>query len=257
MMEIDGSGGALSFLKGYSAAGILVLALAVLMPAPLYAQEKLRLTAFTGYLPPLSIDEKQKGIAVELMELVAAEADIELDIRFAPWMRAQLLAENTPGALLFTAAYSRARREKFQFIAPLIYTESAFVTLDQPLDTFEKAIETGKVIGVHLGSHRSRILNRFGVHNVEEIPTAEQMGTMLRTGRIDAWYTMSMRASYVFRQQGFDPKTLVIGAPVTHGTQWLAANRDLDPQIRARLATAVSRVWRDPRYWQIVDQYSR
>lgn len=230
--------------------------LGLLLPAGAQPDGKLRLTAFTGYLPPLSIDEDHKGIAVELMELVAEEADIELDIRFAPWKRAQVLAQNTPGALLFTAAYSKARRDKFQFIAPLIYTESAFVTLDQPLDTFEKAVETGKVIGVHLGSQRSRILERFGIRNVEEITSAEQMGTMLRTGRIDAWYTMSMRASYVFRQQGFDPKELVIGAPVTHGTQWLAANRDLDPQIRARLAAAVSRVWRDPRYWQIVDQYS-
>jgi len=217
----------------------------------------LRLIAFTGYLPPLSIDEQQKGIAVELMELVAEEAEIELDVRFAPWKRAQLLAENTPGALLFTAAYSKARREKFQYIAPLIYTESAFITLDQPLDTFEKAIETGKVIGVHLGSQRSRILQRSGIRNVEEITTAEQMSTMLRTGRIDAWYTISMRASFIFRQQGFDPKDLVIGAPVTHGTQWLVANRELAPEVRARLAAAVSRVWRDPRYWWIVDQYSK
>jgi len=249
----------LSFLRKYSAAGarILVVGLALLTSVPSQAEPGLRLTAFTGYLPPLSIDEEQKGIAVELMELVAEEAGIELDIRFAPWKRAQVLAQNTPGALLFTAAYSRARREKFQFIAPLIYTESAFVTLDQPLDTFEKAIETGKVIGVHLGSQRSRILARSGIRNIEEITSAEQMGTMLRTGRIDAWYTMSIRASYVFRQQGYDPHALVIGAPVTHGTQWLAANKDLALEIRALLAGAVSRVWRDPRYWQIVDQYSR
>ena len=236
---------------------MLVVGFALLMASPLQADAKLRLTAFTGYLPPLSIDERQKGIAVELMELVAEEAGVELDIRFAPWKRAQILAETTSGSLLFTAAYSKARRDRFQYVAPLIYTESAFITLDQPLDTFEKAIETGKVIGVHLGSQRSQILQRSGIRNVEEIPTAEQMSTMLRTGRIDAWYTMSMRASYVYRQQGFDPRDLVIGAPVTHGTQWLVANKDLDPEIRARLTAAVSRVWRDPRYWKIVDQYSK
>ncbi len=234
----------------------LALGIGLFCGATLQA-EAAKLTAFTGYLPPLSINESHKGIAVELMELVAEEAGLEIDIHFAPWKRAQLLAENTPGSLLFTAAYSKARSKKFQYIAPLVYTESAFVTLDQPLDTFEKAIATGKVIGVHLGSQRSRILHRFGVRNVEEITSAEQMSTMLRTGRIDAWYTMSIRASYVYRQQGFDPGELVIGAPVTHGTQWLAANKDLDPEIRARLAAAVSRVWRDPRYWQIVDQYSR
>ena len=212
--------------------------------------------AFTGYLPPLSIDEAHKGIAVELMELVAEEAGLDIEVRFAPWMRAQLLAQNSPGSLLFTAAYSRTRSEKFTYVAPLLYTESAFVTLGQPLDTFEKVIETGKVVGVHLGSQRSHILARFGIRNVEEIATAEQMSTMLKTGRIDAWYTMTIRAGYMFRQQGYDPKELVIGAPVTHGIQWLAANKELDPDIRGRLSAAVARVWRDPRYWQIIDKYS-
>jgi len=234
----------------------VVLATGLSAAAPLQAETEMRLIAYTGYLPPLSIDETRKGISVELMELVADEAGVELDIRFAPWKRAQLLAENTPGSLLFTAAYTRARAETFQYVAPLIYTESAFITLDRPLDTIEEAIQSGKVIGVHLGSQRSRILKRSGVSNLEEIASAEQMSSMLRAGRIDAWYTMSIRASYVYRQQGHDPRNLRIGAPVTHGIQWLAANRDLDPQIRARLATAVSRVWRDPRYWEIVDRYA-
>lgn len=79
---------------------------------------------------------------------------------------------------------------------------------------------------------------------------------MLQTGRIDAWYAMSLRASYMFKQLGYDPRSLVIGAPVTHGIQWLAANKDLNPDIRARLSAAVSKVWRDPRYWQIVDRYA-
>ena len=237
--------------------GLRVLTLGLgLLAGTVAAVAEDKLIAFTGYLPPLSIDTEHKGIAVELMELVAEEAGLEIEVRFAPWKRAQVLAENTPGSLLFTVAYSRSRSEKFKYIAPLIYTESAFITLDQPLDTFEKAIESGKVIGVHLGSQRSRILKRLGVNNVEEIPTAEQMSTMLHTGRIDAWYTMSIRANYVYQQQGHDPKDLVIGAPVTHGIQWLAANRDLAPEVRARLAAAVSKVWRDPRYWQIVDQYA-
>jgi len=247
----------LSFLKRIAGAALLAW---LIVPGTLVADAAPAaadsIVAFTGYLPPLSINEEQKGIAVELMALVAEEAGLDIEIRFAPWKRAQLLAQNTSGSLLFTAAYSRARSEKFTYIAPLIYTESAFVTLGQSLDTFEKVIETGKVVGVHLGSQRSHILARSGIRNVEEIATAEQMSTMLKTGRIDAWYTMTIRAGYMFRQQGYDPKELVIGAPVTHGIQWLAANKDLDPEIRGRLAAAVARVWRDPRYWQIVDKYS-
>ena len=230
--------------------------LSLLLPLALPAYASDRVVAYTGFLPPLSIDNEQKGIAVELMELVAEKAELEFDIRFAPWKRAQILAENTPGSLLFTIAYSQTRSKKFQYIAPLIYTESVFVTLGEPLDTFEKAIESNKVIGVHLGSQRSRILQRMGVENFMELSTAEQMSTMLQTGRIDAWYTMSVRAKFMFRQLGYDPSKLVIGAPISHGIQWLAAHKDLDPEIRARLSSAVSQVWRDPKYWEIVDRYA-
>lgn len=216
-----------------------------------------KLVAFTGYLPPLSISEKEKGIAIELMDLVAAKAGVEIEYRFAPWKRAQILAEHTPGSLIFTLAYSRERSEKFEYIAPLVYTESAFVTLDDRLDTFEAARASGRVVGVHLGTQRSDILVRKGFTNHMDVPTAEQIATMLQTGRIGAWYTMSLRARYIFRQKGLDPARLVIGAPVSHGIQWLAANNSIDPGLRARLAEAISMVWRDPRYWEIVDQYGR
>ncbi len=239
-----------------SAVRNLFLGFCALISVQVHSQAGDRIVAFTGYLPPLSINADKKGIAVELMELVAEKAGLEFDFRFAPWKRAQLLAEHTPGSVLFTLGYSRARAEKFLYIAPLLYTESAFVTLDQPLDTFEKAIETEKVIGVHLGSLRSSILKESGLKNLTEISSAEQMTAMLRTGRIDAWYTMSLRASYMFRQMGYDPDSLVIGAPLTHGVQWLAANKTIDPDMRARLSLAVSKVRRDPRFWKIVDRYT-
>ncbi|MEM9633082.1 MAG: transporter substrate-binding domain-containing protein [Pseudomonadota bacterium] len=245
-----------SFSWGASRLRPIILGLGLMFHFLTPASSEDRIIAFTGFLPPLSIDPDQKGISVELMELVSEKAGLEFDIRFAPWKRAQLLAENTSGALLFTVAYTKTRSEKFQYIAPLIYTESAFVTLDEPLDTFEKAIEADKVIGVHLGSQRSRILQRKGATNFIEVSSAEQMTTMLQTGRIDAWYTMSMRAKYMFKQLGYKSDQLIVGAPLTHGIQWLAANKDLDPDIRAKLSAAVSKVWRDPKYWEIVDRYA-
>ncbi|WP_420414635.1 substrate-binding periplasmic protein [Roseibium sp.] len=216
-----------------------------------------KIIAYTGYLPPLSINKQEQGIAVEIMQLVAEEAGLELDIRFAPWKRAQILAENTPGSLLFSLAYSRKRSEKFAYIAPLLYTESAFVTLDKRIDSFETAVEEGKTIGVHLGSYRAKILKRNGLTNLTEIASAEQMSDMLHAGRIDAWYTMSMRASYMAKKRGRDPHQLIIGAPMSHGVQWLAANRDIHPVLKGRISEAVSKVWRDPRFWQIVDSYAQ
>ncbi|WP_428524465.1 substrate-binding periplasmic protein [Roseibium sp.] len=233
----------------------------VLLGASLYAaftagaRSQDKIIAYTGFLPPLSINAEERGIAVEIMELVAKEADIELDIRFAPWKRAQVLVENTPGSLIFSLAYTRKRSAKLKYIAPLIYTESAFITLDEQIDSFEQALADNKVIGVHLGSQRARILRRNGLTNLTEIATAEQMARMLQAGRVDAWYTISMRASYITRKQGFDHTRLQVGAPLSHGVQWLAANKSVSPALKARLSKAVSKVWRDPRYWQIVDSY--
>ncbi|GAA0772717.1 hypothetical protein GCM10009077_05880 [Roseibium denhamense] len=215
-----------------------------------------KVIAYTGYLPPLSINEAEKGITVELMELVAEEAGIDLEIRYAPWKRAQILAEKTSGSLLFALASTRERRSRFHYIAPLIYTESVFVTLERQINTAEEAKTAVRPIGVHLGSQRSRILKRHGVSNISEVATAEQLAAMLYAGRIDAWYTMRVRANYTAKTLGFDPKALVAGAPLSHGIQWLAANKDVSPEMRARYSAAVSKVWRNPRYWQIVDKYA-
>ncbi|TYC52361.1 amino acid ABC transporter substrate-binding protein [Rhodobacterales bacterium] len=205
----------------------------------------------------MAISQEKKGVTIELMELFAEKAGIDIEIRFAPWKRAQILAENTPGSLIFTLAFSQSLSEKFQYIAPLMYTDSSFVTLNDRLDSYENARSSGKTIGVHLGSHGKEILDHLGFTNLIEVPSAQQMATMLNTGRIDAWYTMSLRARYMFRENGFDPERLVIGAPVSHDIQWLAANNSIDPDLRARLSKAVSNVWRDPRYWKIVDRYGQ
>ncbi|WP_209017262.1 substrate-binding periplasmic protein [Roseibium aggregatum] len=237
-------------------AGLLTLALLLTTTQDQRASAAERIVAYTAYLPPLSIDKVQKGIATELMELVGEEADLEMDFRFAPWKRAQVLAENTPGSLIFTIAYSKARADRFQYIAPLIFTESAFISLDDSIDSFEQVVAAGKMVGVHLGSQRSKILKREGVEKFIEVSSAEQMATMLKAGRIDTWYTMNLRAVHIFKKMGYDSGKLVIGAPVSHGVQWLAANKSLDPKIRARLAKAISKVRRDPRFWEIVDRYS-
>ncbi|MEP3045832.1 MAG: transporter substrate-binding domain-containing protein [Roseibium sp.] len=237
--------------------GVILFGASLIITMSGFSHAKEKVIAYTGYLPPLSINSHQKGIAVELMELVAEEADIDLDIRFTPWKRAQVLTQNTPGSLIFSMAATKERFKTYDYIAPLIYTESAFVTLDQPINTFENAVATGKVIGVHRGSQRSKILQRNGLVNLAEVSSPEQITAMLHVGRIDAWYTMSVRASYMMKKLGHNPERLIIGSPLSHGMQWLAANKDIDPELKARLSSAISKVWRDPRYWQIVDGYAK
>lgn len=237
-----------------AAVAAVVLAIAAL-GTPADAAPKV--TAFTGFLPPLSVNPRDKGIAVDLMEIVAQRVGFELDVRFQPWKRAQVSAEATPGSLIFSIARTKARLDRYYWIAPLVFTQSSFVTLADPIDGFEDALRTGARTGVLLGSARARFLRRKGLTTIVEVSSEDQIAAMLDAGRVEAWYTMDWRAAYLFRQQQLDPSRLVIGKPAWVSAQYLAANKDFDRALAARIADVVNALVGTPEYQAVIDRYIR
>ncbi|MTI42666.1 amino acid ABC transporter substrate-binding protein (PAAT family) [Roseibium hamelinense] len=229
-------------------------ALASLGPAKAKTE---RIVAYTAHLPPLSIEGTPPGMAVEVMQLAAARAGIELDVRYQPWKRAQASAQSTPGTLIFSIGRSASREEAYHWIAPLFDTESGFVSLSEPVDSYQEAISKNINVGVLLGSGRVRIFKNEGLTNLSEIPSESQIAAMLNAGRIEAWYTMTWRAAYLTKKLGYDPARLKIGKPVWSGQQYLAAHKEFDPDISARLRQAIEDVRRSPDYADIVRRYTQ
>ncbi|MHA7777672.1 substrate-binding periplasmic protein [Roseibium sp. M-1] len=215
------------------------------------------ITAYTSFLPPLSLNESDKGIAVEMMEAVAERAAIDLRIEFVPWKRAQTIVQNTPGTLIFSIGRSEDREQDYTWIASLVETESGFITTGKPIDSFRQAVEEMPIVGVLLGSGRVRVLRDNDVTTLDEIAEEDQFLTMLSTGRIDAWYTMLWRGAYFLKKQGYDRDAFVFGKPVYVGRQYLAAHKEFDPDLARHIADTIAAYRKTPAYRALINRYVR
>jgi ABC-type amino acid transport substrate-binding protein len=215
------------------------------------------ITAYTSFLPPLSLNKTEQGIAVEMMETVAKRAEIDLRIEFVPWKRAQTIVQNTPGTLIFSIGRSDEREQDYTWIAALVETESGFITTNKSIDSFSQAVREKLTVGVLLGSGRVSILRENNVTALDEIAEEDLFLYMLNTGRIDAWYTILWRGAYFRKKQGFDREAFVFGKPVFVGRQYLAAHKDFDPDLARRIANAIAVFRETPDYEALIDKYVR
>ncbi|WP_412051939.1 substrate-binding periplasmic protein (plasmid) [Hoeflea sp. Naph1] len=69
----------------------------------------------TENYPPYNYaeDGQLKGLSVELMHLVMADAGLEYDMELMPWARAIALAENKNGYCVFTTVHTEERDTRF------------------------------------------------------------------------------------------------------------------------------------------------
>ncbi|MGL6041304.1 MAG: substrate-binding periplasmic protein, partial [Deefgea sp.] len=100
---------------------------------PLYAIE---LPAFTENLPPLNYEENgiAQGYSVELLQAIANEAGMKINIQVMPWARAYQTALVTPNALLFTLVRNPERENLFLWIGPIAKRKVFLFKLSQRND---------------------------------------------------------------------------------------------------------------------------
>lgn len=79
------------------------------------------LVAYTENLPPLNYLEngKPSGFTVELLQKMANEAGLSLDIQVMPWIRAYQTAQADHDSLLFTLVRTPERESLFYWIGPV------------------------------------------------------------------------------------------------------------------------------------------
>ncbi len=80
---------------------------------------------------------------------------------------------------------------------------------------------------------------------------------MLKIGRVDAWYTIVQRAAFVFKREGYDPGSLVVGKPTSVASLWLASNKTFDSALAQKIRSAVEEFRKTTEYQTILDKYSK
>ena len=233
---------------------ILSLAFALGLTAP--QLNAATITAYTGELPPytISADAPNPGISHELLTEMAKRAGVDLKIEYLPWKRAQVTVQKTPNALLFTATRTQKREPLYGWVVEMAAPSEVFVTTSASVDSFEAGAALDRV-AVMGGTPRERRLDENGLANAQHTKDTATAARLLEHDRVDAWYTLDQRAAYVFKSEGFDPASLVFGAPQRTTSNWLASNLEFDPEIAAKLAAALEEMRADGTYDAVLAKY--
>lgn len=192
------------------------------------------------------------GFNVELMNAVAERAGFDLETEYLPWKRAQKVAEDEPGTIVFGLGRNKKREPKYKWVMNLLTAERVFVSLGDPINSIEDARGLGKI-----GS-RSLYYTQLENQDFTNISNSDIVNNLqkLKAGRVDAVYTVSSRAVFVWSQElGFAPLDLVIGSSISPVTIWLAAHKDFDDAKVERLQEALKELVADGTYDAIHKKY--
>jgi len=215
--------------------GVGLLSVCALWGAPAQAET---IKAVTASLPPFTVSPEKKGITHEMVEEISKRSGVDIEIEYLPWSRAQVVAQETPNTLIFTIGRSEAREPKYTWIAQLAESNTVFATVGEKVDSLE-AGKNLSAITVLANTPREKKLAGEGFTNFTPQQKVELCARMLNGGRVDAWYTLDVRATYVFKEYGLDTSKLVFGEPTSVLPLWLAGNLEFDAEVADKIKAAV------------------
>lgn len=173
-----------------------------------------------------SSNPRAPGFLMEIFQAMADQLNIEPDIHFMPWNRAQAEASNTPNGLIFPLARTAVREPQYLWLCRVFDIPVMFVTKEGApvINSYQEARQF-RGIGVIIGTPQERTLQEQGVPHVRF--TGSELYQALANDEIRALYTARPEAVYGWRQGGFDGK-LQFGDTLQRLPLWIAAGRASD-----------------------------
>ncbi len=210
----------------------------------------------TAELPPFvnSDNTEMPGITVEMLREAAKRANVEIDISYSPWKRAQSVVHATPQTIVLPPARTSAREEKYDWIAKLLKIEFMFFTNGAAVNSYEDAKALGS-IAVLRDSAMMHILTAKGFTNLTVVNDLHLVVNMLKAGRVDAWFEVDHMAHSVLKTAGVPRSTFAQGEAVLETDLWVASNHEFDEATAASLAAAVEEMVADGTRDAIISRY--
>lgn len=212
------------------------------------------LQLLTEAYPPYSYQENGdlRGIAVDLMKAVMADAGIEYDMKIQPWARAYGLALNTPGHCVFSTVHTPERDKLFEWVEPLFSTEQ-YLVRKTGSNVKPASLEDAKsyLVGTQLGDYTEGLLKQAGFSRVDLTSEIDLTIKKLLAGRIDL---MPMAASMVTDLQ---KKAVPVEPAVvfTTSVDSLACNKKTPPETLAKMRASLKKLIADGTQAGIFQRY--
>jgi polar amino acid transport system substrate-binding protein len=235
--------------KSYSG---LALSCAALLFATTASAEKLHL--LTEAYPPFNYEEKGvlKGVAVDLLKAVMADARIDYDMRLQPWARAYGLALNMRDYCVFSTVRNAERETSFEWVGPL-FTTHAYLVKKAGSPVNPTTVEDAKhyLVGTQLGDYTVDVLKSLHFSRIDLTSEIDLSLKKLLAGRIDLMPMAGQMLSEL-RSKGvaLEPAVLLLET-----TDSLACNRQTDPAMVERMRKSLDKLIADGTRERIFKDY--
>lgn len=198
----------------------------------------------TESYPPYNYaeDGELKGLSVELMQLIMADAGLEYDMELMPWARAIALAENKNGYCVFTTVHTKERDTRFQWVEPLLISYNYLVkSADSNVQaaTLEEARQY--LVGTQRGDYTADLLEGLQFKRIDLASDIEVTLNKLLLGRIDL---MPMAGTLIdqLRQKGISVKPLLV---LTKALNGVACNKEIPAETIAKMQASLDKLTED------------
>jgi len=210
-------------------------------------------TIYTSFIPPVVLDDpKRPGLAYEIVVELFKLADEKFEIIPLPWARAQHMAKNTPGALIFPFSRTPTRENHYEWRVNIFNNQTHFITFNSAKLTTETARD--KMIGVQLKSSWDNWLTEQGYKHVYRIPEAgEELIKLLKNNRLDAWYTDLMISGSILKE--LKDATITYSEPIQIFRTYLATNKAAPYKHIDKLEAAMRTLRKSGKIEQIFKKY--
>ena len=217
--------------------------------------EKIKVFAAIDHRPFVSIVDDKPGFLVDLLEAMAPHAGLTVEFEYYPWKRSQMLAKTEPGTFIINLGRTSKRENQYKWVVNLMSTTYVLASLNKPYNSLEEVRLEEVTIGVLPGTPRDHILTKANMSGVVRPPSPEGLVTGLKIGHIKAWFGVSHRIAYVWKDFGNDPKVLVYGKPIKTVDLYLAANPNTSDSYKPRLQAAYEKVVASGKMKEILRSY--
>jgi polar amino acid transport system substrate-binding protein len=218
-------------------------------------------TIYPALIPPYVLEAKGghgRGVIIEILAQALDDAKIPYRIADSmPWRRAQAEAIDEPNSLIAPFARTPGREPDWNWITDLL-DEKMYIYVPSDTSTIasERDLSAVRHLGVLAGGAPESVAKELGLAPVAEPVAAEaQNATKLAMGRLDAWMSQGLMASWGMRYAGVGPDKIKIAFLLRELPLWVATSKKTDPAQVERLRLAFETFRKQPAYREIISQY--
>ena len=224
-----------------------------------------KITFVTEDLPPLQIEQGElppTGAAIDIVNWLIKDANLDATIVFYPWARSYEIALNKPNVVIFSMLRSPEREPLFHWIGQIYTVRSFFASLKTRNDIRIDSVEDAKQYAVGTIRHdlaESYLLEKGFIPDGNLYISSKYtvLWQMLFSGRTDIAFTNSVLWRYEIEHAGLDPDKveLIYEIPDISSSLYIAASLRTSIKIVEKLKASLKKLLASADYQSILAKW--